>query len=133
MHKSGTTLNFDWDEYYILAQELAGNKSFKSKEDAKLRSSTSRVYYSAFCQVRNHLKNVENVRFPENINVHEFVINKFRKSKVNIRKQLGINLARLRDNRNKADYDEKIPGSLKSMTKTSIQFAEKIQSQLGQL
>lgn len=66
-------MNFDWEEYFNLAKELAG-----TTEEAKLRSAVSRAYYSAFCLARNYLRDIQqDPRLSRNktydINVHEYV------------------------------------------------------------
>ena len=41
-------MSFDWSEYLNLAQELAGQATGPSSQEAKLRSAVSRAYYAAF-------------------------------------------------------------------------------------
>ena len=70
-------MKFDWEEYFNLAQELAG-----TNEEAKLRSAVSRAYYSAFCLARNYLRDIQ--QYPRlwrnktyDINAHQYVAEKF--------------------------------------------------------
>jgi uncharacterized protein (UPF0332 family) len=95
------------------------------KDEAKLRSSISRAYYAAFCIARNHLKDVEQKPIPDE-SVHSYVISQFYSlGKRNNGKKLALELRRLRNHRNRADYDDSISG-LSSMSQDALIRAERV-------
>src|SRR4028119_2002178 len=105
-------MKFDWSEYFYLARELA-----ETSEEAKLRSAVSRAYYSAFCLARNYLRDIEqdptlSRNKTYDINVHKHVADEFihhksnHKSKSKTMREIGNDLKRLRNMRNKADYED---------------------------
>ncbi len=98
-------MSFDWSQNLRLAEELAGQRSTPASSEAKLRSSVSRSYYAAFCTARNHLRDVDKVPIPWD-DQHKFVRETFMKSSDVSHKQIGIDLDRLRINRNKTDYND---------------------------
>ncbi len=122
-------MSFDWLAYLNLAQELAGQATSRSNQEAKLRSAISRAYYSAFCKARNHLRDKEGHSIPSRMNPHEYVRDQFVKSADKARKGVGVNLNRLRIDRNKADYDDTVAG-LSATTKKSLRRAKQIISVL---
>jgi uncharacterized protein (UPF0332 family) len=98
-------MNFDWQEYLTLAQELMLNPSpLSSGEEARARAAISRAYYAAFIEARNHLHLKEATPVPRRENPHWFVIEQFKNSSDKIRRDIGANLERLRLDRNSADY-----------------------------
>ena len=103
-------MSFDWSEYLTLAHELAGEVSVPSSRESKLRSAISRAYYAAFCRARNHLRETQPHGIPRGPEVHKYVQNQFLSSRDPARKKIGTNLERMRDGRNKADYDDSVPG-----------------------
>jgi len=125
-------MSFDWSEYLNLAQELAGQATGPSSQEAKWRSAISRAYYAAFCEARNHLRDKERHSIPRGVEIHRYVRNQFKKSPDRVRKEVGENLNRLRIDRNKADYDDTVAG-LSADTKKALKLAERIISKLGSL
>ncbi|WP_217355207.1 hypothetical protein [Aphanizomenon sp. UHCC 0183] len=118
-------MKFNWAEYLELAKELADITSTISSDsetdskprisEAKLRSSISRAYYAAFCIARNYLRDVlHEPRLSKartgDTNEHQFVADEFRYNKSKNKKmiEIGNDLGRLRQSRNKADYDDTI-------------------------
>ncbi|MBE9218098.1 HEPN domain-containing protein [Dolichospermum flos-aquae] len=109
-------MNFNWLSYLevakILVQEV--NSSCKQETDlslkeAKIRSSISRAYYSAFCLARNYLRDIENDSELQNLktDVHKYVINKFLACENPELREIGEELGMLRRMRNLADYNDK--------------------------
>lgn len=78
-------MSFDWLEYLNLAQELAGQATKPSSQEAKLRSAVSRAYYAAFCEARNHLRG-EGHSIPR-FNPHRYVIDQFLDSPDRVRNE----------------------------------------------
>jgi len=94
-------------------------------DEAKLRSSISRAYYAAFCIARNHLREEEHRPIPIE-NVHSYVISQLHGlGKGNDGRKLALELRRLRDHRNRADYDDEISG-LSSMSQDALIMAERL-------
>lgn len=124
-------MKFDWTEYLNLAKELYGQRDSAASNEAKLRSAVSRAYYSAFCKVRNYCRDVKrDNRLPNDARVHKYIINKFKQSENRRYRQIGINLDRLRADRNKADYHDVVQG-LPSMVSTDLRRAQKVISILN--
>lgn len=125
-------MNFDWSQYLNLAQELAGQATTSTIQEAKLRSATSRAYYAAFCRARNHLRDKERHLIPPGGQAHRYVQEQFKRSPDKLRNQIGHHLNRLRIDRNKADYDDSVTG-LFSMTQGDLALAERIVHWLDRL
>ncbi len=132
-------MRFDWSEYFNLAQELAAISGDLANNDAKFRSAISRAYYSVFCLARNYLRDVEkdsrlSRNQNHNINEHQYVAEEFifHKSKAKRMIQVGENLSRLRELRNKADYADTIFNLSKDL-QTALKLAQNIMSVLREL
>jgi len=109
-----------------LAKNLA---SPDEKDEARLRSSISRAYYAAFCIARNHLRDEEHKIIPDE-SVHSYVISQlYCLGKRSNGRKLALELRRLRDHRNRADYDDSISG-LSSMSQDALIRAERVISYL---
>lgn len=114
-------MSFDWLEYLNLAQQLAGQATKPSSQEAKLRSAVSRAYYAAFCKARNHLRG-EGHSIPR-FKPHRYVIDQFLDSPDRVSKRIGAHLDRLRKDRNKADYDDRVV-RLSDMTRKALKLAD---------
>lgn len=116
---------FDWNEYLVLARELADTDGAVASEESKRRSAISRAYYSSYCSARNFLENMYGEVAPEHSSVHAFVVKALiSKSEIEL-VQAGTKLDTLRQYRAKADYDNEVTG-LKKHTELSIMYAEEI-------
>jgi uncharacterized protein (UPF0332 family) len=132
-------MRFDWSEYLNLAQELAATNSDSSaNREAKLRSAISRAYYSTFCLARNYLRDSEKdltlFRKNRDINEHQYVAEEFinHRSKNKNMVKIGENLSRLRELRNKADYEDTM-FNLPTQAKTALKLADNIIAALSNL
>jgi len=125
-------MSFEWVEYLNLAHELGGQTLSPANQEARLRAAISRAYYAVFCKCRNYLRDKENHRIPSGGKAHQYVQNEFKRSMNKLRRQIGQTLERLRSDRNKADYDDKII-MLDSLTKTDLALADSIISILNKL
>ncbi len=124
-------MSFDWTEYFNLAKELSGQKGIVVSKEAKLRAAISRAYYAAYCKARNYLRDViKDSQIPKGPNVHKYVVNKFKSDNRKNYRKIGINLDRLRIDRNKADYDDIVEG-ISSLYFTDLRYAQKILSTLS--
>ncbi len=117
-------MSFDWTEYLHLAQEMAGQATQPSTEEAQLRSAISRAYYALFCKARNHLRDVEQHRIPPDSLAHHYVQTQFRNSRSTVRREIGRNLNRLRTVRNEVDYDDAVP-ALPTLTLAMLRLASR--------
>ena len=136
---NGNKMRFDWSEYLNLAQELAAtNSDCSGNREAKLRSAISRAYYSTFCRARNYLRDIEKdpTLFSKNgdINKHQYVAKAFTSHRTKNKNmvKIGENLSRLRDLRNKADYEDTM-FNLPTQAKTALMLAQNIISALSNL
>ncbi|WP_373535995.1 HEPN domain-containing protein [Microcoleus sp.] len=132
-------MRFDWSEYLNLAQELAATNSDSSaNREAKLRSAISRAYYSTFCLARNYLRDIEKdprlSRKNRDINEHQYVAEEFiyHPTKMKNMVKIGENLSRLREMRNKADYEDTM-FNLQREARNALVLAENIISALSNL
>jgi uncharacterized protein (UPF0332 family) len=91
---------FDWLLYLDVADHLAGREG-----EGYMRSAVSRAYYGVFCSARDALERLDSVRFPKAQNVHREVIHALKTHRVRELARSGMNLDRLRRERNAADYD----------------------------
>ena len=125
-------MSFDWSEYLKLARQLAVLDGSALDQEARLRSAISRAYYAAFCRSRNYLRDTQKGSVPGGAKAHAYVREQFLNSSVETRKELGENLERLREARNKADYDDNVPG-LSGLARTALKWAEDAIASLGSL
>ena len=136
---NGSQMRFEWSEYLNLAQELAATNSDSSaNREAKLRSAISRAYYSTFCLARNYLRDIEKdprlFRKNRDINEHQYVAKEFidHPTKNKNMVKIGENLSRLREFRNKADYEDTM-FNLQREARNALMLAENIISALSNL
>jgi uncharacterized protein (UPF0332 family) len=122
-------MSFDWSQYLTLALELAGRSGCKASKEAKLRSSVSRAYYAAFCKARNYLRDAEGHTIPSTGDAHKYVRDQFESSSDTKRKKIGVDLHRLRNSRNAADYYDFVP-ALNSVVQVALSRANKVISVL---
>jgi len=123
MHQLGIPVGFDWIEYLNLAKEIAADTTLQSTEEAKLRCAISRAYYAAF---HNAVKVVFPQGPPEIAGIHGELTRELKSSDDRVRRQLGVDLDRLKGRRHKADYQANIPGNLTALTEDALIEAEDI-------
>lgn len=118
-------MSFNWSEYFQLARELAGEQiPTPSSEEARLRSAISRAYYAGYCKARNYLRDVEkDSRIPKGRHQQDYIIEQFKKGSKE-RRKVGANLDRLRDERRRADYEDRFT-KLPDMTRLALMQAER--------
>ena len=126
-------MSFDWKQYLTLAEHIAPSLASRVPNktilpalgtEAKLRTSISRAYYSAFSCARAYLESSTGAsyRFP---GAHTEVRNRFRSMSSRQARQIGADLARLYEDRKKADYDDAVNG-LDSTTELALITAHDI-------
>jgi uncharacterized protein (UPF0332 family) len=115
-------MTFDWKQYYEIAKFLHGDILIELPNEASLRSSVSRAYYSAFCLARNfaiihrHFEPFHDDRDHKNL-IENFRVGKF--------SQVAARLQRLREWRNASDYQDEIE-NLELMCNAAIEATAKI-------
>lgn len=127
-------MSFDWTEYLTLAAELASTANPPIAE-AKLRSAVSRAYYAAFCKAKSHCISRNECTVPTDGAAHLVIALHFRRGQGNssrVRRKIGENLARLRRDRNCADYDDTVP-NLPQVAKKALVMARMTTADLAML
>lgn len=122
---------FDWDEYLQLAEELHERDSDFLREAGE-RTAISRAYYAAFHEALQYAPNrVRNAPRDK----HRKLIDHYKQAPTQTERAVGRQLERLRDNRNAADYEDRIGGPGQSMFKAdqSIHLCREICSALADL
>lgn len=130
-HKGSTCVMFDWEDYLRLSMAMEMESKGSPLEEAYLRSSISRAYYSAFNLSRKFLLSLD-ISIPD-ANVHKYVQLIFEdlsnKEKDVKRKQklllISDDLADLWEDRKRADY-ESIMHRLPDVVRVSLDRSEKI-------
>ena len=99
-------MDFDWKEYLALAQFLQQHAASTSVQEAAFRSAISRAYYAAFCHARNYARDRHGLALRYTGDDHYLV-----KQHFSTRRERGVGhkLTRLREWRNKCDYEDAIP------------------------
>jgi hypothetical protein len=123
-------MSFDWAEYLSLAEGLCGAAVSGSPvgSEAQQRSSVSRAYYAAFILARNHLRDVDLIPIPKTGQAHVLVAQTYEFAPDPRRIQIGVQLRRLRTDRNICDYDDTVAGlpslALQSVTRARLIIAD---------
>ena len=127
-------MTFHWPEYVKLAKDLAGVDTDLPSQEAKLRSAISRAYYGVHCAARNYLNNYElNVPIAATGTAHRAVKDLFQDSHEAPRRQIGVDIRRLLDWRNKVDYRDTLDFNLDRTATAAVGMASKIIFKLEQL
>ncbi len=120
-------MSFDWIQYLYLAEELRKESvsSSLSLSEARFRSAISRSYYAAFCGARNFLRDFRKEVIPSTPAAHRIVREIFENS-INERElSVAADLERLRIDRNRVDYNDKV-GGLDSMSDFAIKLSQSV-------
>ena len=126
-------MSFDWVQYLNLAGELCAIPVPPGSTEARRRSAISRAYYAAFHAARLHLRDKDHdPNIPADARVHTYGRTQFRESHNRARRRIGENLNRLRLDRNKADYDDVVPG-LPALSLLALRLAEQVFTVLRRL
>ena len=131
MYNGGISIDFSWEDYLALANELCD----ASNSEAKLRSSISRAYYASYCCARNYMVINDHQKIPDNESKHVFVMRYFGgyvpgSKKTRQRSKIYLQLDRMRIRRGDADYENKYPAAnliiLCSDAKKTISESERV-------
>lgn len=119
-------MSFDWADYLTLAEALSRDPGIPGPEEASLRTAISRAYYAAYRSALNTAVARREINPTGQASDHSLVINHFRYANDQRRKKIGTDLSRLRNNRNKADYDNVLSGRPADMARFSVVLARNI-------
>lgn len=127
-------MSFNRAEYLSVAQQLCGIAVTGPPAglEAQQRAAVSRAYYAAYVSARNRLRDVDGIGIPRIGNPHQFVATHFAGHAHPQRVQIGIELGRLRRDRNRCDYED-VVSQLQSVTRRSLVRAGQILVSLRRL
>ncbi|MGB8657980.1 MAG: HEPN domain-containing protein [Candidatus Zixiibacteriota bacterium] len=123
-------MSFNWSDYLILTQNLAGKTSLPCQE-AKLRTAISRAYYGAYCSTKNYLL-AKGWDIPKSGEAHKLVRETLTKLGQPFN-QIGSDLARLWKDRKYADYEDQFPVALDKTAALDVILAQRIINDLARI
>ncbi|HEX2864324.1 MAG TPA: hypothetical protein VHN99_07125 [Deinococcales bacterium] len=124
---------FDWEEYCSFGTSLVASAKGSLPEQAReaaYRTACSRAYYGAFNVALRIVKKTWSV--PEDGNTHRFVIDRFihyssrtaPSDKIAAYRRVGLELDRLRQYRNNADYDDDLDSPAETQAALAVKIAQ---------
>ena len=119
-------MSFDWNEYFLLAKELAGDSGLSSNKEARMRSAISRAYYSVLIQARDKASELAGKTYPT-VSKGTFqwtiktLFNYAKADNNQAAKEVGEGLKRLKINRERADYGDHIENLKSELESTMIE------------
>ena len=126
-------MSFDWTDLLTLAEALKSAPNSPGPREASLRSAISRAYYAAFCVARNFGRDRGEFTPTGTGADHGLVRDHFLLSSDRTRRKIGADLDRLRDSRNKADYDDVLVGRPAPLAQSSIDRARNVLTAVSSL
>lgn len=123
-------MSFDWDQYFILAQELVGRQA-TSSDEAKKRSAISRAYYAVLLQARAKISKRSGDNYPRG-GTHAWTVKKYKKDPAADAKHIGSRLKRLKKRRERADYEDMVP-NLDKEVRSTLTEAKHLLQRIDQL
>lgn len=125
-------MSFSWAEFLTLADGLFRNPTV-TIEEACFRSATSRAYYAAYGSARNYGRDKEGLWLSGGARDHQLVRDHFMNTADPTRKKIGLDLDRLRDDRNAADYNDALVSPAKHLAQLSLATAWNVLNALSSL
>ena len=110
----------DWEKFQFLAKELVTRA-----DEAMFRSAINRSYYASFQTSISFAEAFYSFVKDRTGEDHKRIIEELRSKKDKFIKQVSRDLSRLKDNRRKADYDERI-AITQPIASVSVQMADDI-------
>jgi uncharacterized protein (UPF0332 family) len=101
-------VSFNWNQYFELAQALAGDGDANPSEEAKKRSAISRAYYSVLIQAREKASERSGENYPTDGGTHGWTIHKYKNDDSPNTKGIGAKIERLKELRERVDYDNQV-------------------------
>lgn len=126
-------MSFDWADLLTLAEALKSDPNSPGPREASLRSAISRAYYAAFCVARDFGRDRGEFTPTGTGADHRLVRGHFLLSSDRTRRKIGADLDRLRDSRNKADYDDVLVGRPAPLAQSSIDRARNVLTAVSSL
>ena len=126
-------MSFNWTDFFTLAERLVRHPSTPGPDEASLRTAISRAYYAVFCSARILATTQEGLTLQGTGDVHNQVIAHFRFAQDKSRRDIGLDLRRLRRRRNQADYESVLDDEPKSLAQSSVDIARNILNALHSL
>lgn len=133
MHRCGAEMTaghirFNWNRYVDFAESLLNSMSGDEDDELKDRCGISRAYYGAFHRAQAYLIKIGITIDVNDKGSHSFVIKQFKEigGANRLWSTVGLELERLKNQRKKADYDDKYfsnaekNSSLKNQLKTAV-------------
>jgi uncharacterized protein (UPF0332 family) len=117
---------FDWNNYLVLAEDLA-----QHADEASKRTSVSRAYYSAFHDAMARAE--RNCGPKQGGNSHDWCWNRYIYCCGNVCNQLGIDGNRLKAKRHQADYNGGTIDRLDEFVQRAIEDARSIKGRIAAL
>jgi hypothetical protein len=117
---------FDWNNFLVLADELAGHN-----DEASKRTSISRAYYSAFHDALTRAE--RNCGQKQGGNSHQWCWDRYIYTQDDTCNQLGIDGNRLKAKRVKADYDAATISRLEDVVTRALQDARSLKQRIAAL
>ncbi|SRR5216683_843182 len=119
--------------YLILAEALFRERATFADEEACCRAAISRAYYAAFCAARNHARDNEGLTLSNTAQDHQTVFVHYAQNPNVQHKAVAATLHRLRQQRNRADYDDPNIQQVVVLTQTVLHQARQVFRVLQQL
>lgn len=114
MHRCGAEMTaghirFNWNKYVDFAESLLKSMSSDEDDELKDRCGISRAYYGAFHRAQAYLIKIGITIDLNNKSSHNFVIGQFKEigGANRLWSKIGLDLERLKNQRKKADYNDK--------------------------
>ena len=129
-------MNFEWQDYLLLAKQLRGDSFANDLSIAKMRSAISRAYYAAYnlayfhiskyCHIDYRSEQIKNIRKSLEIGDHDLTSKLMQTSDSDQMRLLGSRLFTLKGKRLKADYYSNPIEKINRETRDAIMIAEMI-------
>jgi len=126
-------MSFAWAEYLTLAAALFRERATFADQEACCRAAISRAYYAAFCAVRNHGRDYEGLPLSNTARDHQIVYTHYAHNPNAQHKAIASTLHRLRQRRNRADYDDRNIQQVEALTRNALHQAGQVFMLLQQL
>jgi len=125
-------MSFDWNLYISLAAKLIAEAGKFAERESCLRAAISRAYYGAF-GLAARVAHREGLLLKGEAKDHKKLSRYFSEAPSPVRKRIGTELARLRKDRNLADYKGRIRRNLYRQALFSLERARQIAQALQKL
>jgi uncharacterized protein (UPF0332 family) len=126
-------MSFEWRNYLTLAEALFHYPTIPGPQEAALRSAISRAYYAAFGSTREFATLHDNFSPRYTGDDHTRLMLHYRFAPDLVRRRISINLKRLREARNLADYENVLPRDAKIVAQSSVDLARNIINSIDNL